>query len=351
MKKILLFSALAGTMVFYACKKDGTTTTITNNVHDTTTLTVFASGKVNGETLSNGINVGYGTRVSDSVLPAASTDASAPVLDPTYNKQYSVVKSRYLTIYPPNVSGNVAGYYVQIVGAKTYFKIDYTQAKGVRKAAKQARVAKNNGAARGDGDGFIDSSIVLKLPATFNGDTFYVKYAAFDTANRVSNAITAFVKVLPEGTDSFTDSLSGSWLYSSYRDYTNGTYNSDWQIDTGNASYQYYTCNNGLLSAADAETDIYLPYSAYSYTWMYTFAKYGMIESYSNTGKYLDTEASTCSNYVYGINYNYSGQTAGGISYDRVSKKITFIYENSGSNINLNYDTYNLSALTDSDPS
>src|SRR6186713_2870048 len=109
MKKILFFGALVGTVTFYACKK-GETITVTNTVHDTTTNTikVFASGKINGDSLSSDINVAYGARISDSTFPAASTDASAPVLDTTYSRTYTVIPSRYLTVYPPNVAGYVA---------------------------------------------------------------------------------------------------------------------------------------------------------------------------------------------------------------------------------------------------
>jgi hypothetical protein len=361
MKKVLLFAAFAGMVSLYACKK-GETTTITKDVHDTTTntVTVFASGKINGDSLSTAINIAYGTRISDSTLPAASTDADAPVLDTTYSRTYSVVRSRYLTIYPPNVSGYVAGYYVQIVGAKSYFKIDYPAAEGLRKAARKDKLArlskatngrisaKNISGARGTGDGYIDSTIVLKLPASVNGDTFFIKYVAYDLQNRVSKPVTATVVFLPEGSAGMTDSLTGDWHYYSYRDYNNGQYDGDWSVDTGYASYQYYTCDGTTLTGTEALTNYYLPYNTYTYTWTYQLGKFSMLSTNNGVYKYLDLESSTCSNYVYNINDRWDDDDyIGGYSYDPISKKITFISDGNSS-LDLNYDSYYLSELTDS---
>jgi hypothetical protein len=365
MKKILLFGTIAGMVSLYACKKDGTTTTVTNTVHDTTTntVTVFASGKINGDSLSTGINVAYGTRISDSTLPAASNDGDAPVLDTTYSRIYSVVRSRYLTIYPPNVAGYVAGYYVQIVGAKSYFKIDYPAAVAGRKAAKKAELARlskeTDGristkpvkTARGTGDGYIDSTIVLKLPASVRGDTFYVKYAAYDLSNRVSKAITAMVVILSEGSAGLTDSLTGNWRYLGYQEYYNGTPEGDFSVDTTYSYYGYYNCDGTTLSGTESETEYYLPYQIRSYNEGYQLGKYSMVYSYLSTRQYLNLEQSSCSNLFYDLSIRNQYQNYGGYSYDSRSKKITFINDGNGngySNIDLSYDSYYLSALTDS---
>jgi hypothetical protein len=352
MKKVLLFGALAGIVTFYACKK-GETITVTNTVHDTTinTVTVFASGKINGDSLSASINVAYGTRISDSTLPAASTDDAAPVLDTNYNKVYSVIRSRYLTIYPPNVAGYVAGYYVQIVGAKSYFKIDYPAAEAERKAAreaKSARLSKTNNA-RGNGEGYIDSTIVLKLPASVNGDTFYIKYAAYDLSNRVSKPVTAMVVFLPEASAGLTDSLTGYWKYTYYKYSHNGVFENDWRIDTSTSYSQYYSCDGTTLTATSQETDYFLPYQTYTYSWDYKLGKSSMVNYNRGNGSYLDLTNSTCSSLSYVANYSYSEETYGGYTYDPISQKITFIYDGNGngySNIDLSYDTYYLSELT-----
>ncbi|WPV68173.1 hypothetical protein [Chitinophaga sp. LS1] len=343
MKKIILSGVLASVVAFYACTKEGTTTTITNTVHDTTIVTTYASGIANADTLTAGLKVAYGSSVTGT-FPAASADASAPVLDSLYNKTYTVIKSRYLIIYPPNVSGNVAGYYVQIAGAASYFKIDYTQAYGLRKAAKQARAAATKTPnARGIGDGYIDSTIVFKLPATINGDTFYVKYAAYDTLGRVSDAITATVLVLPEGSDKWTDSLTGTWNYYGHNYYYNGSWEyTDYQVDTLYNYNQNFDCNNDQLSFGSTLT---IPYYKNIYHSSYSFDNYSFTYSYSNNYGYLDMNTSTCSNYVYNLNYSADSEE-GGFSYDPATKKFTVIYDGS-SNVDISYDSYHLAELTD----
>jgi hypothetical protein len=355
MNKVLLFSAIAAMVTFYSCKKDDKTVTVTNTVHDTitNTVTVFASGMINGDSLSTGINVAYGTRVSDSIFPAASTDAAAPVLDTNYKRFYSVVRSRYLTVYPPNVAGYVAGYYVQIVGAKSYFKIDYPAAEAERKAAREAKSARlsktNNG--RGNGEGYIDSTIVLKIPASVYGDTFYIKYAAYDLSNRVSKPVTAMVVILPEGSAGLTDSLSGNWNYLSYRINNNGIFDGDWTVDTSDAYFQYYTCDGTTLTVAYQESDYYLPTTAYSNPWQYQLGKYSMIYYKGQIRRDLDLSNSTCANPVYSIYYSYINEYHGGYSYDALTRKITFITDGDGngySSSDLSYDSYYLSELTGS---
>lgn len=354
MKKILLFSAVAGMVTLYSCSKDGKTTTITNTVRDTTnlTVTVFASGKINGDTLANNISLAYSAKVLDSTFPVASADADAPVLDTTYDRTYSVVRSRYLTIYPPNVSGFVAGYYVQIAGAKSYFKVDYPEA-AARRAARKANARQssdNAGTTRGGGEGYIDSTLVFKLPASVRGDTFYIKYAAYDASNRVSKPVTAMVVLLPVGDAATTAALTGSWKYAEYTYNTAGSGDkvfNDWMVDTVTYYKQYYTCDGTTLTATGAETEYYLPYRIYASTWKYQLGNYSMVYINGNSRRNLDLSASTCSNLVYNYSYNNLYSYEGGYSYDAASKKITFITDGY-SNLDLSYDSYYLSAVTDS---
>lgn len=360
MKKIYLIGAIFGALVFYACKKDDKTITVTNTVNDTINKTVWWSGQVDANTLTAAISVGYSTKVADSVLPSASTSTDAPVLDTTYERTYSVVEGQYLTIYPPNVSGYVAGYYVQIKGASSYFKVSYTAANTVRKAARAAMRAKlaASGAkkasqspafVRGSGDGYIDSSIVIKLPVSIKGDTFYVKYAAYDTLNRVSKPITATVIVLPQGSATFNDSLSGTWNYARYKNYSTGSYSDEWTIDTLYAyTQQYYTCSNNTLTASEDATDIYLASYAWSYHWAFTFnSQYTYSSSYSGNYRYLDLGNSTCSSYAYTYVNNYNGTETGTISYDASKHRLMFIYGNTSSNVNFDYYYYDVSEMTD----
>lgn len=351
MKKIYLIGAILGALVFYACKKEDKTITVTNTVNDTINKTVWWSGQVDANTLTAAISVGYSTKVADSVLPSASTSADAPVLDTMYKRTYSVIEGQYLTIYPPNISGYVAGYYVQIKGASSYFKVNYSAANTQRKAARAAMRAKlaASGAkkasqlpafVRGSGEGYIDSSIVIKLPVSIKGDTFYVKYAAYDTLNRVSKPVTATVIVLPQGSTTFNDSLAGTWNYARYRNYSTGSYDNEWTVDTLYPyTQQYYTCNNNTLTASEEATDIYLVSYAWSSHWAFTFnSQYTYSSSYSGSYRNLDLDNSTCSSYAYTYSNNYNNTETGAISYDASKHRLMFIYNNNESNNNSNLD-------------
>jgi hypothetical protein len=348
MKKALFIGALACITAFYACKKDGTTTTVTKTVRDTTILNSYATGLVNADTLTAGIKVAHGSNVTGT-LPAASTDAAAPKLDSFFLKSYSVIKSRYLAIYPSITSGNIAGYYVQIAGAGSYFKLDYTAAYNIRKAARKvdSKGLHQPFSARGDDEGNMDSSIVFKLPASINGDTFYVKYAAFDSEGRVSNAATARVVILPEGRDSFTDSLSGNWKYLGWNNYEDGQWqNEDYNTDTINQNYNYYSCNNDQLTPTGNEDDIDIKDYESSFSEIYSIGKYSITVTDINRSLELNLSTSTCSNYVYDkTEHTHIGN--GGYTYDPSSGKFTIIYDDSRySSLEMDFETYYLNEVT-----
>jgi hypothetical protein len=330
MKKILLLTAIIATVGLYSCNKNG------ENIRKPIQDTIAASAKVNADVLTAGIKVAYGTNIADSVFPAASTTPSAPVLDTPFTKIYQVYKGGYLTIYPHNLSGNVAGYYVQIVGAKSYFKVDYTKANGLRRAN-----------ARGHGDGFIDSAIVFKMPASIVGDTFYIKYAAYDTLNNVSHADTATVVVIQQGTDVVSDSLMGIWRHTYTSCYSDGKYQCVWSLDTGYVESYYYECVNGLLVQNVSATAVVIPHQIAHFEDRITFDKFGMTINYIASYKMLNLQTSSCSNYVYDYQGNDTIVRKGTISYDAATRKLTQIYP-SADHVGFGYSTYTVLELTDS---
>lgn len=327
MRKLLIIVGLLF-IAFIACKKEADETVIVN-VHDT--IHVVGTTLVNPDTLSAGIKVAHGIRVTGS-FPAASADATAPVLDTLYQKTYSVVRSRYLIIYPPNMSGNIKGYYVQIKGASSYFKVDYTQAYNMR----------------GNGTGFVDSTILIKLPATIRGDTFYVKYAAYDSLNKVSAAVTGRVLVLPEGSDAQIDSLAHNWRFLATRYYANGFYTSDWVTDTGSVEgYTYFKCYQNFLYNGTAEDhDYYLPTTIY---YKRTYMNLGRFTyNYTSTSGDKSLQRNSCSNISYDDYGGFSFSKSGSYVFDPIGRKFLIVYEDTNSNIALNYETYVVSELTDS---
>ncbi|PSL26424.1 hypothetical protein [Chitinophaga ginsengisoli] len=335
MKKYLLLSTIVAFIGFYSCTKNG------DNVKRSSPDSL---ARINPDVLTAGIKVAYGTNIVNAVFPTTSNLSSAPVLDTPFTKIYGVFKGGYLTIIPHNLSGNVAGYYVQIAGAASYFKVDYTKASGFRRAGVDDR-----NTARGLGTGFIDSAIVIKLPASIESGTFHLIYAAYDTLNHVSNVTTVQVIVLDGENNAVNDSLVGTWRY------LYGSCNPDeklpcsWSPDTGYRVSYYYECVNGLLVHNNTSTAMAIPYEVGHFDDRITFRKDGFTADYKEYVKVLNVENSTCSNYVYDYENsdNDTTLTIGALSFDAASRKLTLIFK-SHSSVGLTYKTFTLAELTDS---
>lgn len=332
MKKTLFLSALACSMAFYACKKDNDTTK--PPVVDPPVDSIVPL--IDPVALSANVKIGYGGTSIAGNIPAASTDAAAPVLDPTYDGfTYYAISNRYVVIYPALLSGYAKGYYLQINGSGSSYKIDYKAASGLRKASRPAgqRDPEDNGAA--------DSTIIIKLPAGLKGDTFSIKYAAYDSLNRVSATLSAVVSIIasPNATDDAK--LSGSWsLFRERRNY----YEKDiWDSSAtkGNTEYNtnYYCVDNKLSEEPAEEGDqatVYPYYINYYNSQRFSFAA-NNAATMSRPYKYtvLDLENSSCGAPVYAIQQEYEYNYTGGYSYNATTKILTFIQDQDGKGSNL----------------
>lgn len=347
MKRALFVGTLAGAMGFYACKKDDKTVTVTETVNDTIINTIFPNGQVDANTLSDGITVAYSTKVSDSLLPAPSADAAGPKLDSFYEREYTAVKGRYLFLTPPGASGSVAGYYFQIVGAKSYHKITYP-------AIVNDKRQKNGAAARFEGDN-ADSLIMVKIPLDIKGDTFTVKYAAYDADGRVSNALTARVILLPQGNAAFMDSVAGTWKYFGYKTHVLNNdkrrtgakiaADEDFEADTMNGWAQtYFICDNNKL-VQNANGDLFLKYVYYSRirTFIFGQANFKVQNTYSTYS--LDREISTCDNQVYSKYTQDPDTDEYDFAFDPATRTLYKIY-NHGYNTNFYYMKYHVDELS-----
>lgn len=338
MKQYILPIALTLAAGMYACKKDGTTTTITNTTRDTTITTSYATGLVNADSLTAGLKVAYGTNVAGT-FPATSADAGAPLLDTLYQATYSVIRGRYLYIYPRAISGHISGYYVQIKGASSYFKVDYTQAYGLRKQAVTGF--------RSDVEGYVDSAIVIKLPQQIKGDTFYVKYTAYDDQHRVSAPVSAGVLVLP-GNNTFTDALSGNWKLYGMKLYENGKFQTDTFITYPTYTeedFKYYLCEDNKLSTTSSTSDIRLPSYKYSQADVITFSGYSMMDTIRRFNQQLNLTASSCTKIVYDTTlHEKSPSFNAAYVYDGATKSLTLVLDIS--NMTMQTVTYHVEELT-----
>jgi hypothetical protein len=332
MKKILLLSAVV-CMAFYACKKDDNPSNPTPTVTDT----VATIDKV---ALAAAVKVGYAATTVKDTIPAASTSADAPVLDTRYDyRTYYAINNRYLVIRPKSLSGFVKGYYVTINGSGSYFKIDYTAASGLKKAGRTKTGAQ--GVREGDNS---DSTIVLKLPANLIGDTFSIKYAAFDTLNRVSNSLTAIVSIIAA-----SDTTGNSKLLGNYQLTGRKSNDGNWQpYGHDSTKYNFYCQDSHLYwGSLGNDQDLTLAYYVYNNNQTFSFAANNALTAHQMyEQKYLDMDNSSCSEYTYIVNSSYDDVYAGGYSYDASTKVLTIIYDYNGTGTNLYTDQYTVSEIT-----
>lgn len=350
MKQSLIISAVACSMAFYACTKTETVvTTVTpppeSVVIDTTPAFVRTIDPI---ALSAALTIGYGGTSTKASFPASSADAAAPKLNPDYNgRTYYAVNNRYVVIYPRTTEGFIAGYYLTVNGADSYYKIDY----GVfnenlnqdRKAARSKNTHVNSIRENG---GHEDSAIVIKLPANLKGDTFTVKYAAYDKENRVSNPVTAIVSVLASKDATDDSKLLGNWEIASYK-----SRNNDWEENY--ESYYYirtlYCYNNLINYWGNGENKGEHTYQKGKSTYTYSFNANNAFTYTSNrVDSVLDLTNSTCSDYLFTQSYNDTYTDFGGYSYDASTKTIAVIWDYNGSlnADNLYVDRYTVKELT-----
>jgi hypothetical protein len=330
MKRILLLSAVACSLIFYGCKKDDTT-------DNSDPVIEIPKPAIDPVTLASNIKVGYSATKDTGAIPAASADAGAPVLDTRYdNLTYTAINNRYVVIRPQSLSGAVKGFYLKINGANARFKIDYSTAYNLRKA--------NGHSFLREGDN-SDSSIVIKLPAGLKGDTFSVKYAAYDSLNRVSNSINAIVSIVASADSTDNNALSGTWKITRYE-----IAGQDFPIARPDSSdFSYYTCEDNVLVPGGNENDLEIANSIMLTDLTFQFGAKNVLKTFTSyiTSSFVENESS-CSNLVYNTTTEIDphSQNELSYSYNAATKIITMVNDYNGTGNNLTAIQYTVTTLT-----
>ncbi len=208
MKYITHLSILVILAVLFSCKKEGTSSSEQGNK-------ISSKDPV---ALSKSIKAWHGIRIAGSI-PKSIGGGNAPVIEAPEQNYIHAFTGKFAIVMPVIASGDVAGYYVGIQGASEYFKIDYTKPRITerRMHAATERKPPHSGAgfrpdSTGIGNTFIDSSIVLTLPADMQiPDTFCITYSAYDISGNVSDSVTSCIIVSALGGDASTGYLNSNW--------------------------------------------------------------------------------------------------------------------------------------------
>lgn len=333
MKKVILVLTVASGL-FFACSKSNNNdapgpdpSPKTVNVKDPKALT--AAVKVYHGTLVNG------------AFPAAS-GAGAPALSNTaYKDVIPAISGRYavLPLILNVADGESAivpkGAYVKIVGADSYFDIDFSKSINGREAP-----SKHGASAR---ESYADSVVVIKLPEDITKDTFKVELAVYNAQKQISNKVTIAVATILAGGGTANAAFQATWIPSRYKD---DSTNVEWKpamvdrVDSG-----YLVCVNNKVVYAEPNT----PGAKKYYLGEYhdaknetTFGAAGQGSSeYLKKRKNLDYDKSTCDNLIY-VEKNDAGKEVFGWSYNTTTQLMTIIYDGNGVNGGFDFEVIHM---------
>lgn len=305
MKRLLLLSFVA--MSLFACKDDK---------KDTPTPAIdYKDPKV----LSGALTIQSGTAVTGA-MPAGNGANGAPVLNTDQNNEIiHAITGRYVVVSPELMSGTFKGYYVQVTGADSHFKIEFPAKAGGRKAANRM-----HSLLRADGP---DSLIVIKLPEGLNIDTFKIQYAAYDSSNVVSNVITAYVALLKPAGGADGAAFAGTWEHARYKNADDADWRNNFAPDT---NWTTLGCRDtAIIFSVDGTrtinsiSKVNKEQFAFNANGSFTF-------EYQDTYSYIDWTNSRCGNLKYKPD-DYTSVAKGGWSYVAASKELVIIGDFDGS--------------------
>ncbi|UYQ93677.1 hypothetical protein MKQ68_00995 [Chitinophaga horti] len=295
MKKYLLLSLMAAAGIM-ACGKDDAKETVNT---------------ANPDALTSATKVYYGALVDGNI---AEWTAGGPVIYRTEDDstlQRVVLAGGYMVLdVEADAASDVTGYLVQIEGAKSHFRIDYTKPRGARKAPASGLFKTQEAA---------DSQIVIKLPENAKDGEFCVKAAAYNADGKVGNSIKYCVTVSKAGNNS---ALSGTW-------YRTGEYDSEkekWSTKYDSSVSNIFCVENKLTWICPPGQncqgpDVLWGLKIDSSTFVFSADGKLVLQERRRINE-LDLEASTCSNLKYTSRVAEEAAQTVYWSYDATGKKL-----------------------------
>lgn len=320
MKKTALFSLLIAASIVACNKSDKKNTTPVSKPISTDSV----------QTLSDSLKVNYYKTSTKGTLP----DAKGGTIT-LENQEDTViaVNGRYV-IVTPQITGaeeNVAGYYVRIKGANTYYTVDYTMPI-TRKKPVHAGLMSRIQSPR-------DSIIALKLPVNLLPGTFTVEYEAYDADGNVSNMATSIVSVIAnDQTSAEVKLLQGTWSWGGYG-YVRGTDTMKYTFPYADSSISTYACSeDNMLISSEEGTEYITDYSYYAFDRETFNTNNSVSEEWSYLDLNINLDKSRCGAPAYDTTAS-PDSNSGSYAYNAKTKQLYFIYDYNGTNSG-NFDVW-----------
>ena len=182
MKKIIILSFLIFPILFFtSCGGDDD-----NEVEEEIDLNVLIDPS-DPNAISQVLIFPDNTQTNEGSVPSSSTQPQAPDIDNAIEQILSSNGSTAVINYSySNVSGNLAGCYVQVDGAGNYFTVPYSESSST------------------------SGSLLLPvgIPVNVDEGQFCINFSIYDNSGLISNVVTTCISVLRLGTGAIQISLS-----------------------------------------------------------------------------------------------------------------------------------------------
>lgn len=313
MKRYVLLSLLA-VAGFLSCGKDDDKK---DNVNVGNPDAVTAAAKVY-----------YGTTVQGQ-LPAVT--AGAPVVELyTGDDAAFALAGGFIVLEPSSTAGEaVKGYLVQINGAKSYFKIDYSQTRGARRAPGTG-LFKEQGAS--------DSLIVVKLPEDITSGELCVNVAAYNDAGQIGNVVKHCITIIRTANET---TLSGTWNRSRSYDKEKNKWSD--RYDSSRAELMCsinklgWLCEPGLnCTPVNVLTDLKIDSSYMTFN-----ANGSFVYVEKRTLLNINLETSSCSAFKYNTSVVEEDPSNAFWAYDKASKRL-ILTDNTADDNGASFESYQL---------
>jgi len=231
--------------------------------------------------------------------PAPSSDPNAPEIEDPGDAV--AFQGGDLTLGLDVASGDVAGVYLQIPGADSYFDIPSSALQGGRIAME-------------------DQAFAIQLPDNIEPGTFCVDYCVYDSEARVSNIVNVCIEVGELG-GANSEFLIGTWNVTMLVHVEDGETRTE---IIGEATPDIYSVE---IVCADGQTfeEVEIGESETIDFIKITFAENGALR-FEEDGEdtYLDFSTSTCEVQVY-LTETYSDDWAGAWSYEEANNRLVMV--------------------------
>lgn len=283
--KTFLYSLLL-VLLIGACKKNDENPAQDTGIDPSDAKSLFLNIKINH------------AQKSDGKLPSESGDG--PKLDAVAgNQAIPAIGGKFAVITPKLLSGEIAGYYLRIVGYDdAYYKIDFIRPVSGRKKPLLLKSQDLPKKIMDDNPDYTDSSIVIRLPDNIKPGTFCAEYIAYDWSSHTSNAVTQCITVSSLGGE---PKLTGKWSVEKTKYGTEG-----WKYyPVADSVYpNYYACDNNnkpftVYDSSQAKFQMPSLIRKYEYFYWQFAADGGGGEVSNEIEETLDFINSTCNNFKF----------------------------------------------------